>query len=302
MKKCIFIYIILFIFLFDSCEHIPKEHKPTYSTIVYNNNLWLTLDSDGANHTSFDGISWTNSRGYFLPLHSAAYGNNKWLVIGQGDIALSSTDGISWIKTPVENDSILKSITYANNTWMGVGIASNGNGTISASSNSQTWTRQQTSYYKLNCITYGNNMWIAAGDNGTIMTSSDGITWIIRPSGTTARLNSVIYDNNIWIITVQDNIVLTSADGISWARNSIGNGHLYSVAYGNNLWVGVGVEGDGYGFILTSPDGTSWTKRMIIYSKYSWLNSVAYGNNKWITVGCRGTMLTSTDGVTWEIQ
>ena len=51
------------------------------------------------------------------------------------------------------------------------------------------------------------------------------------------------------------------------------------------------------GTILTSPDGTSWTKRTSGTSEY--LFGVTYGNGLFVTVGNSGTILTSTDGTTW---
>jgi len=59
------------------------------------------------------------------------------------------------------------------------------------------------------------------------------------------------------------------------------------------LFVSVGYSGT----IITSPDGTSWTKRTsgTIYN----LNGVTYGNGLFVTVGYSGTILTSSDGTTW---
>ena len=60
----------------------------------------------------------------------------------------------------------------------------------------------------------------------------------------------------------------------------------------STIFVGVGNSGT----IITSPDGTSWTKRTsgTIYN----LNGVTYGNGLFVTVGW-GTILTSSDGTTW---
>ena len=303
MKRLVFVCTIFFIFLFSECAPLYKGPPFAYSTVVYNNNRWVATGSNAAIFTSLDGSFWVNVGGKSsLPLYSVAYGNNKWLAVGQTGIAFLSADCISWIRTTIEADSYLQSIFYANNTWVGVGIANNGSGTVSTSTDGQVWVRRHTNHYKLNSIAYGNNMWIAVGDNGIIIASSDGITWTTRFSGTTMRLNTAMYSNGIWIITVQDNIVLTSADGVSWTKRFIGEGYFQSVCCGNGLWVGVGLEGDGYGIIATSHDGISWTKRVKINYKDSWLNSVAYGNNKWIAVGHQGIMLASADGITWEIQ
>ena len=77
-------------------------------------------------------------------------------------------------------------------------------------------------------------------------------------------------------------------------RNPLPQGNTLSgVVYGSNTFVAVG----GYGTILTSPDGETWTiKTTGISSK---LNGVTYGNNTFVAVGGYGTILTSPDGETW---
>ena len=44
----------------------------------------------------------------------------------------------------------------------------------------------------LNSITLG-SLYTAVGDNGTILTSSDGVDWQIISSGTTNNLNAVLF-------------------------------------------------------------------------------------------------------------
>jgi hypothetical protein len=51
------------------------------------------------------------------------------------------------------------------------------------------------------------------------------------------------------------------------------------------------------GTILTSSNGTSWTKRTSGTSET--LSGVNYGNGLFVTVGRTGTVLTSPDGNSW---
>ena len=74
-------------------------------------------------------------------------------------------------------------------------------------------------------VTYGNGIFVAFGDSGTILTSADGISWTVRTSGTTDDLVGVAYGNGTFVAvgssfnTVDgsyNGTILTSADGITW--------------------------------------------------------------------------------------
>ena len=66
-------------------------------------------------------------------------------------------------------------------------------------------------------------LFVAVGNGGTILTSSDGINWTQRTSGVTDRLNKVTYSETFGIfITVGDNgVILISSDGINWQSKNI---------------------------------------------------------------------------------
>jgi len=103
-------------------------------------------------------------------------------------------------------------------------------------------------------------LFVTVGDNGIILTSSDGITWDNSTSGTTKNLYGVTYGNSTFV-TGGDNVtILTSSDGTTWTNkrtSSVTTNNLYGVTYGNGTFVTVGDNG----VILTSSDGISWTKR-----------------------------------------
>ncbi|MDO8541072.1 MAG: hypothetical protein Q7S40_11600 [Opitutaceae bacterium] len=71
---------------------------------------------------------------------------------------------------------------------------------------------------------------------------------------------------------------------------------------GNFLWAiasgpaGLVTVGDG-GTILTSTNGTTWTRRNSGVT--DWLVGVAYGGGRYVAVGDKGRVLSSTDGATW---
>jgi len=96
----------------------------------------------------------------------------------------------------------------------------------------------------LHGVTYGNDMFVAVGDRGTIVTSGDGADWTNRTaaSGTRVDLMGIAYGNGTFIAVGERGTIVTSGDdGASWTvRDSDTNNSLYAVAYGGNgLFVAV---------------------------------------------------------------
>ncbi|MHC4124456.1 MAG: sialidase family protein, partial [Planctomycetota bacterium] len=71
-----------------------------------------------------------------------------------------------------------------------------------------------------------------------------------------------------------------------------------AVAYGDSKYVVVG-----YGEIMTSPDGTTWTKHSSLpqpnspYTFPGW--DITYAENTFVACGWKGNIATSTDGINW---
>lgn len=143
----------------------------------------------------------------------------------------------------------------------------------------------------LTAVIYGGGQWLVAGENGTILSSSDGITWTTRNSSTTARLNAISYGGGQWITIGENGTILTSPDGIIWTAQNAGTAaFLNDISYGAGQWIIVTSEGT-----LTSPDGIVWTARGTPAA------SIVYGNGQWASA-YGGRFQTSTDGINWEIN
>nr|WP_254075741.1 InlB B-repeat-containing protein [Paenibacillus tritici] len=134
-----------------------------------------------------------------------------------------------------------------------------------------------------------------------MLTSSDGVSWTNRNSGTAADLKGVKYLNGKFVSwAVDGTTILTSVDGVSWSIITtsglicakcevVNSGILHSVSYGNGTYVGVG----SFNSIYTSSDLVSWTKRY--EGTYGSLNGVTYGNGTFIAVGNRGDIFQNID-------
>ncbi len=161
---------------------------------------------------------------------------------------------------------------------------------------SWNWHNALTQGYDLLAVTYGDNIFVAVGTGGSILTSPDGRTWTSRSSGTTSDLRRAACGNGTFVAVGDAGIILTSLDGETWTKQTVGDNILYGVTYGDGTFVAVGDAG----IILTSRDGASWTSQGSGTARD--LIGVTYGNGIFVTVGGNGIILTSPNGNTWTTR
>jgi len=146
-------------------------------------------------------------------------------------------------------------------------------------------------------ISYGNGIFVAVGESGSLYTSSDGAAWKERSSGTNQSLHDAVYGGGTFVAVGGGGTILTSPGGVTWTLRSSGTGHdLKGVGYGHGIFVAVG----DHGAILTSPDGAIWAARDS--GTHQWLKKVAYGSGTFFAAGANGILLTSPDGAAWTVR
>lgn len=171
------------------------------------------------------------------------------------------------------------------------------NGTIVGSTNLITWTTLASgTTNQLNGIVFENYQFVAVGAGGTILTSTNGTTWAIQNSGNTTTLNDVTFGNGLFVAVGNGGMTLTSPDGTNWTQRTFSNPNLEGVTFGSNSFVAVGTGGT----IWNSQNGTNWQGQE--WPTTSTLNAVTYGNGMFIAVGTDGSILSSPDSTNWTSQ
>ena len=157
---------------------------------------------------------------------------------------------------------------------------------------------------------YGPQGFVVAGANGTVLTSVDATTWTAQASGTTAALyGGAGLLTGGYVAVGEAGTILTSGTGTTWVAAASGTTNaLYAATYGNNLFVVVGAGG----VVLTSTDGATWQAvpsgtandlRGVTYAALTTTTSdVTVVTNLYLAVGAAGTVLTSSDGLTWTVH
>lgn len=70
---------------------------------------------------------------------------------------------------------------------------------------------------KLDDVFYTGSQFVAVGDYGSILTSSDGSVWTARSSGTGRDLSAVAQAGAQILVAGQDGIILKSSNGVAWS-------------------------------------------------------------------------------------
>lgn len=191
---------------------------------------------------------------------------------------------------------VFRDVTYApqvgGGTFVAVGYIGPG-GAVWTSSGGSTWGPNLVPSNKLYGVTFGNGLFVAVGEQGSILTSPNGIDWTpLQDSGTSNNLWGVAYGNGRFVAVGED-IILTSTNGTSWDQIYPSGYFLYGVTYGGGKFVAVGENGT----IVTSLNAFDWELQN--YSGPN-LRGVDYGNGRFVAVGDQGTIVTSSDGgITW---
>lgn len=173
-----------------------------------------------------------------------------------------------------------------------------------------SWTQVRAATgTSLNAVLYALAKYVAVGDAGSVLTSTDTTTWTAATSGTTAKLNALATNSSIVVAVGANGTILHSSDGTTWtaATTVPTTSNLYGVTYSAlGLWVAVGANGT----LLTSSDAVTWTA--VSSSTTATLKAVAsmttvnsttsvttYGI---VAVGTGGVILSSSTGTAWSVQ
>lgn len=79
-----------------------------------------------------------------------------------------------------------------------------------------------TPFNNLNDVVFGNGIFVAVGDTGTIWVSTDdtGYFWTSVTSGITDNLLNIRYENNLYTVVGENSTILESTDAINWTKVS----------------------------------------------------------------------------------
>ncbi|MGE9293092.1 MAG: YCF48-related protein, partial [Puniceicoccales bacterium] len=203
-----------------------------------------------------------------------------------------------------------QTVNTAGNVFISVG---SGGAIYRATNESGSWAKQTSGVtVDLHDVSFGNGRYIAVGDGGTMLRSSDGITWttvdLTGLAGTAMALTSVDYSGAGFKVSGYNgnvSIVLASASGVTWARDTNFPNYLprtNAIRYipTRDAWVTVGDNGS---LAVLNSGETAWDVGFLgTTESYQDVHETADGMA--FVVGSEGSILRSVDAdlAQWQKQ
>ena len=291
----------------DGSSWVSRNSGVTGSieNVAYNNNTFVASGSFGGTITSPDGVSWSRgSADTTLVLGNLLWTNNQFVAIGSiGPLPRSSIytspDGLSWVRQISDTSIYINIIAWNGTTFIATGGVDQTH-FFFTSIDGHNWSKtDSTNYLNILCTLWDGSRFIAGGYDGSIMLSSDGISWTQQElSGSTESLNDVTWGAATFVAVGRKGTIMTSPDGITWNYPASGtNEDLSAVVWAQNKFVVLGAHGT----ILASADGSAWANHSIDSSKN--FDKAVWDNGRYVAVAnsadsCR--IITSLDALTWE--
>ena len=306
-----------------------SPNNSIWYSIAYGKGIFVAVGVSQVAYSA-DGINWTAVSTVTQTWLNVTYGNGIFVAVssnGTTTRVIRSLDGITWSQFGISNNTNTadwSAITYGNGLFVAVSYGSSGvTDRIMISSDGLTWAMRTASASLTNIViytvTYGNGIFVIAGGNGdnNLITSTDGVTWTVRPSVLiTHSAHYVIYSNGVFI-SFSSSTVYYSTNGIVWTNFYIPpSNKFFYPAFFNGKFIAVsrsttvnstaitlipsisGFFGIG-GLTLNKLTDTWLTTTGIASNTYS--SNIVYGNSFFLRISATGTNKAnkSTDGITW---
>lgn len=234
---------------------------------------------------------------------------NLWVAVGLNGV-MTSPDGFNWTNQVEAEDNFWRSVCWSSDLGLFVACSDGGVGSnrFMSSPDGITWTARTHDLaggsHKSVVWSPALGLFCATGFSGNIQTSPDGINWTKRTSPEANSWGGVCWSpDDAQFVAVGYGgtfYAITSPDGINWTGRAAVANTYNRVAYGNGIYVAVGIGGD----IMRSVDGINWTLGTA-FENVNFLD-VAYSPelDLFVAAANSGTnrIQSSRDGTTWASE
>jgi hypothetical protein len=256
---------------------------------------------DWAVFTSDDGDEWQvqNIECEHCYLHSIAAIGCRFVVVGPWRKTLVSDDGTTWSEAPYDALGSFDLIVAGGDRLFAMGYEIAG-----TSFDGYTWSIEHVPVAKnINGLAWDGAGYLAVGEDGFMMSSTDGTEWKQHSSNTFGSRGSAEIDELVkggsTIVGVGAGIV-TGRHGTDWVwRSTPGDVRPRSV-----IWTGSAFWAAGENGVIRSGDGVFWSPALVDHELR--LYDIVWNGSVFVAVGWnpssgdgRNLILTSPDGLNW---
>jgi hypothetical protein len=233
---------------------------------------------------------------------------SQFVAVGHNGLRISSENGSDW-RTPQlgKEGEVYRGVSFGNGVFAAVGTFG-GKNIFAASRDGASWQtgEREGQYVKyVRGIGFGKDAFLAiGGDPGSVgssapfvTTSADGLKWSdFHDIKGKNIIRRIAYGNNLFVGVGDRGRRSVSADGKEWkdAPEVKAIDTLVDIAFGKNVFVGVGL----HSLRMMSEDGMKWSGR-VIGEEGEHLNTIVWAGDRFVAVG-HGATYTSPDGIAWK--
>jgi hypothetical protein len=161
----------------------------------------------------------------------------------------------------------------------------------------------------LHAVAFGNGVFVAVGDQSTIVSSSDGVDWVVSSPGAYGNFAGVRFLNGQFVAVGASDKILFSTNGANWTAYTLPSAGFWDVAAGNGVYVLAG------NLTYVSTNGIDWVQTFPrLLSPFGLppydtaLDTVIFGDDVFValatgglapTTGTPRASLHSTNGIDW---
>ncbi|RXT04581.1 immunoglobulin-like domain-containing protein [Ammoniphilus sp. CFH 90114] len=283
----------------------PEQWQRIYSvqsirSLVWDGTQYVGVGGEGTIFTSVDGQSWEQSSAgtpnYLTKIIKHA---DQWIAVG-GDTIVTSSNGQDWEKVSgLPSNLELQDVTWGNGLYVAVGLGNYSDNVILTSPDGINWTPSSFTS-SLATVTWGNQGFIAVGWDGTILTSSNGLSWKKQEAPSTIQESTIFlsrYVNGRYFIGTH-NKLFSSTDGKNWTETNVTTRFNTIIETSNGY---MALASNNTQPIFTSLDGLNWTQSTSFTFPSSYFTSLTEGNGKYIITADKGRVWYSSNGTDWDL-
>jgi len=235
-------------------------------------------------------------------LESVAASPDRVVAVGDWGAIYSSPNAVDWTLVPVSFTNIwLRGIAYGNGSFVTVGES----GFIATSADGTAWQEQASgTQTHLNRVAWTGDRFLAVGDGGQAFSSSAGTDWQPVVTGATNALFAVAGVPGSQ--AVAGNVELRLSKTGAWS-DQLGA----TLSAPAPAWTYYAALHDGIGHVVAGASGmtvaSTETNGVVHWNTptdpiRSWLWQVARTPDHYLAVGDRGTILSSPNGIDWDLE